>query len=103
MVRSWGRVAHMITAVSSHDVRRGPTGAYTRIGACTHPTPRLRVCACTRWWVRLRPQVGAYGVYASGPGEYTQWVHIHICVRVSTQVSAYKFTPDRVNAGIDEP
>ena len=41
-----------------HDVRRVPacvkcvyaaSGAYTRIGAFTHPTPRLRICACTRW------------------------------------------------------
>ena len=56
-----------------HDVRRVPacvyaaSGAYTRIGAFSHPTPRLRICACTRWcwWVRLAIYAGGC-VYAPG-------------------------------------
>ena len=91
-----------------HDVRRVPacvyaaSGAYTRIGAFSHPTPRLRICACTRWcwWVRLAvysTRVGAYThpgcvhagrcVYA-GRGAYTQWVHIctRVCIRGSVRI-----------------
>ena len=100
MVRSWGRVAHMIT-VSSHDVRRVPKGCVYADRCVYAPDAAFTRMCLYAVFGAFTPASGC--VYASGTGAYTQWVHIHICVRVSTQVSAYKCTPDRVNAGIDEP
>ena len=69
-----------------------PDAAFTRM--CLYAV----VGAFTPKWVRIRER---YSMAVQV--RIHRWVHIYICVRVSTQVSAYKFTPDRVNAGIDEP
>ena len=104
---------HTMTFVASPRIR-SRSGAYTRIGAFTHPTPRLRICACTRWcvrlrerWVRIRtlhicymymavvhPGVytrGSVAVYASGGcvytgGVYTHPTRIHRFLRICTPV-----------------
>ena len=60
-----------MTFVASPRIR-SRSGAYTRIGAFTHPTPRIRICACTRWWVRIRGWVRIHrGCVYAPPRVYT--------------------------------
>ena len=101
----WLSVGSM-TFVASPRIR-SRSGAYTRIGAFTHPTPRIRICACTRWWVRIRGwvRIRAPGcvyagrcVYASGGCVYAAGAYMH--PGVYTRVGAYTRTVGVYTQGV---